>query len=145
LRPLLPVGYSAVATAYAEAAAGITARDLSDHYTTGLDWFHHEFVPQLKSRLGWLTGGEWSHSDLSDFVAFASGSDVDLMTHLIEAIAAREPVAIFPGDWFGFSVGSTHGDKFVWQTDAGDRLACLCVPSVRNGHLTDEMLDFIES
>ncbi len=145
LRPLLPVGYAAVATAYTEAAAEITARDLTDHYTTGLAWFHEEFVPQLKLRLSWLTGGEWSHSDLNDFVAFAAGSDVDLMSHLIEAVAAREPIALFPGDWFGFSVGSTHPDNIVWQSDAADRLACLCVPSVRNGHLSREMVVFLES
>jgi hypothetical protein len=144
-RPLLPVGYASVAAAYAEAAGEITARDLSDHYTTGLSWFHDEFVPQLKSRLTWLTGGEWSRSDLDDFVAFAAGSDVDLMSHLIEAVAACEPVALFPGDWFGFSVGSTHADNIVWQNEATGRLACLCVPSVRNGHLTQEMLGFLEN
>ena len=144
LRPLLPVGYTTVAAAYAEAAAGLTAHDLTDHYTAGLAWFHEEFVPQLKSRLSKLTGGEWSPSDLDEFVAFAAGSDVDLMGHLIEAVAARDPVALFPGDWFGFSVGSTHTDNIVWQTRAADRLACLCVPSVRNGHLTDEMLAFLE-
>ncbi|HEY7154929.1 MAG TPA: hypothetical protein VH575_13285 [Gemmataceae bacterium] len=144
-RPLLPVGYSAVAAAYAEAAAAITARDLTDHYTTGAAWFHGEFVPQLKERLTWLTCGEWSRSDLSEFVAFAAGSDVDLMAHLIEAVAARERIALFPGDWFGFSVGSTHADNLVWQRDAAGLPACLCVPSVRNGHLTGEMLAFLES
>jgi hypothetical protein len=141
----LPVGYAAVARAYAEAAAELTARDLTDHYTAGLAWFHDEFVPQLKARLSRLTGGAWSLSDLDDFVAFAAGSDVDLMSHLIEAVAAREPVAVFPGDWFGFAVGSTHQDNIAWQTDAADRLACLCVPSVRNGHLTAEMLAFLDS
>jgi hypothetical protein len=134
-----------VAAAYAEAAAGMTARDLTDHYTTGLAWFHEEFVPELKNRLTWLTGGEWSWTDLDDFVAFAAGSDVDLMAHLVEAVAAREPVAVFPGDWFGFAVGATHPNRIEWRTDAGGRLACLCVPSVRNGHLTGEMLDFLES
>ena len=145
LRPLLPVGYSSVAAAYAEAAAEMTAHDLTDHYTTGLSWFHDEFVPQLKSRLSWLTGGEWSLTDLNDFVAFAAGSDVDLMSHLIEAVASREPVAVFPGDWFGFSVGSTHRENIVWKSDASGLLACLCVPSVRNGHLTGEMLAYIDS
>jgi hypothetical protein len=144
LRPLLPVGYSCVAAAYAGAAAGMTARDLSDHYTAGPSWFHNDFVPQLKSRLARLTGGEWSLTDLDDFVAFAAGSDVDLMSHLIEAVAAREPVTLFPGDWFGFAVGSTHRDNIVWQTEAAGLLACLCVPSVRNGHLTGEMLTFLE-
>ncbi len=92
-----------------------------------------------------VAGGEWSQSDLSDFVALAAGSDVDLMSHLIEAVAARERVALFPGDWFGFAFGSTHMDNIVWQSDAADLLACLCVPSVRNGHLTAEMLTFLES
>jgi hypothetical protein len=143
-RPLLPVGYASVAAAYAEAAAEITPCDLSDHYMGGVSWFHKEFVAQLKSRLTWLTGGEWSPADLSDLVAFAAGSDVDLMSHLIEAIAAREPIALFPGDWYGFKVGSTHPENIFWQSDADNRLACLCVPSVRNGHLTDEMLAFLE-
>jgi hypothetical protein len=134
-----------VARAYAEAAAQLSSRDLSDHYTAGLAWFHDEFVPELKSRLSWITGGEWSAADLADFVAFAAGSDVDLISHLIEAVAAREPVVLFPGDWFGFLAGSTQRDHIAWQTDAAARLACLCVPSVRNGHLTGEMLTFLES
>lgn len=145
LRPLLPVGDASVARAYAEAAAELTASDLSEHYTAGLSYFHDEFVPQLKSRLSWLSGGAWTLSDLHDFVAYAAGSDVDLMSHLIEAVAARDSVCLFPGDWFGFSVGSTHGENIRWTTDATNRLACLCVPSVRNGHLTDEMLSFLES
>ena len=61
-RPLLPVGYATVAAAYAQAAAEITAQDLTDHYTTGLGWFREQFVPQLKSRLSWLTADEWSSS-----------------------------------------------------------------------------------
>ena len=143
-RPLLPVGYSSVASAYAAAAGEITARDLTEHYTTGLAWFHDEFVPQLKLRLSELSGGEWSAAELADFVAFASGSDVDLMAHLIEAVAAREEVVLFPGDWFGFCVGSTHRERIVWRPDAAGRPACLCVPSVRNGHLTSEMLEFLD-
>jgi hypothetical protein len=139
------VGYASVARAYAEAAAEITARDLSEHYTAGLSHFHDEFVPQLKSRLSWLSGGQWSVNDLDDFLAFAAGSDVDLMSHLIEAVAAHEPVVLFPGDWFGFAVGSTHGEHIVWQDEAAGRLACLCVPSVRNGHLAEEMVAFLES
>ncbi len=145
LRPLLPVGYRSVATAYGEAAAELTASDLTEHYTTGLSYFHGEFVPQLKVRLTGLAAGEWSLTDLGDVVAFAAGSDVDLITHLIEAVAAREPIVLFPGDWFGFSVGTTHSDNIVWRNDATDRLACLCVPSVRNGHLTGEMISFLES
>src|SRR5262245_18679639 len=144
-RPLLPVGYSSVAASYADAAREITARDLTEHYTAGLVYFHDEFVPQLKSRLSWLTGGQWSPADFKDFIAFAAGSDVDLMSHLIEAVAAREPVVLYPGDWYGFSVGSTHGHNIAWRNDATDRLACLCVPSVRNGHLTDDMVTFLKS
>jgi hypothetical protein len=144
-RPLLPVGYACVAEAYGKAAAEITAGDLSDHYTAGLSYFHGDFVPQLKSRLSWLSGGEWPRADLDDFVAFAAGSDVDLIAHLIDAVAAREPVALFPGDWYGFWAGSTHRHNLAWRYDAADRLACLCVPSVRNGHLTGEMLAFLES
>ena len=142
---MLPVGYSSVAAAYAESAAEMTARDLTEHYTTGLSYFHDQFVPLLKSRLSWLSGGQWSLTDFDDFLPFAAGSDVDLMSHLIEAVAAREPIVLFPGDWFGFSVGSTHADNFVRQNDATDRLACLCVPSVRNGHLTGDMLALLES
>lgn len=64
------------------------------------------------------------------------------MTHLVEAVAPREGVALFPGDWYGFLVGSTHDDGFAWTRSAGGRLACLCLPSVRNGHLTDDMIEF---
>jgi hypothetical protein len=144
-RPLLPVGYDAVARAYADAAAKLTARDLTDHYTTGLARFHDEFVPTLKSRLSGLTGDAWQAADLDDYVVFAAGSDVDLMAHLIEAVAAREPVVLFPGDWYGFSAGCSHPDNLRRDEDATGRLACLCVPSVRNGHVTADMLEFLES
>jgi hypothetical protein len=87
-----------------------------------------------------LSGGTWQ---LNDFAAFAAGSDVDWMTHLIEGVAAREPVALFPGDWHGFRVGCTHRDNIHWDAHARASLACLCVPSVRNGHLTDEMVEFL--
>lgn len=137
------MGYASVAAAYAGAAGELSADDLTDHYTSELSWFHDEFVPQLKHRLVWLTGGEWSLTDLDDFTAFAAGTDVDLMAHLIEAVAARESVVLYPGDWFGFAVGSTHPDNIVWRTESDGRLACLCVPSVRNGHLTEEMLNFL--
>jgi hypothetical protein len=140
-RALLPVGYAAGAEAYCAAVAGLTAHDLSTHYTAGLDWFRREFVPHLKRSLEDLTGGAW---DLTDFEAFAAGSDVDFMTHLVEAVAAREEVCLYPGDWFGFLVGCTHPDRLRWDTASGGRLACLCVPSVRNGHLTEEMAEFLE-
>jgi hypothetical protein len=141
LRPLLPVGYAAGAEAYRAAVAGLTAADLSAHYTAGLDWFRGAFVPHLKRTLRDLSGGVW---DLTDFEAYAAGSDVDFMAHLVEAVAAREEVCLFPGDWFGFRVGCTHPERVVWDADARGRLACLCVPSVRNGHLTEEMAGFLE-
>jgi hypothetical protein len=141
-RPLLPVGYQSVAEAYARAALSLTAADLSEHYTRGMAYFHDEFTPALKRRLGLLTCGCW---DLDDFVAYAAGSDVDLMTHLIEAVADREPVHLFPGDWYGFLVGSTHQHNLRWKSRAEGRLACLCVPSVRNGHFTDDMAEFVDS
>src|SRR4051812_42962162 len=59
-RPLLPVGYKSVVAAYAGAAAEMGVSDLTDHYTAGQSWFHEEFVPRLKSRLTWLTGGAWA-------------------------------------------------------------------------------------
>jgi hypothetical protein len=127
--------------AYREAAAGLTARDLTEHYTAGLGWFRGEFVPYLKGVLRALSGGVW---DLTDFEAFAAGSDVDFMTHLVEAVAAREEVCLYPGDWYGFQVGCTHPERVVWDRRSAGRLACLCVPSVRNGHLTEEMAGFLE-
>ena len=57
LRALLPVGYEAGVAAYRAAAAGLTARDLTGHYTAGLDWFRGEFVPYLKRVLRELSGG----------------------------------------------------------------------------------------
>lgn len=140
-RPLLPVGYREVAAAYARAAATISADDLSDHYTRGLEFFHESFAPALKRRLEQLTGGAWQ---FDDFTAFAGAGDVDLMTHLIEAVAAGEPVHVFPGDWFGFVVGSTHQHNIRWDARGDASLACVCVPSVRNGHFTEEMAAFVE-
>jgi hypothetical protein len=140
-RPLLPVGYAAGAEAYRTAVAGLTADDLSTHYTAGLAWFRGEFVPYLKRTLERLSGGVW---DLADFDAFAAGSDVDFMTHVVEAVAARAEVVLYPGDWFGFRVGCTHPERVRWDPAAAGRFACLCVPSVRNGHLTEEMAGFLE-
>jgi len=127
--------------AYRAAVADLTPADLSTHYTAGLGWFHGEFVPRLKATLRDLGGGAW---DLSDFDAYAAGSDVDFMAHLVEAVAAREEVCLYPGDWFGFRVGSTHPARIVWDADSRGRLACLCVPSVRNGHLTADMVRFLD-
>jgi hypothetical protein len=141
-RPLLPVGYEAGVDAYRAAVAGLTTRDLTTHYTEGLDFFRGEFAPRLATRLAELTGGVW---DLSNHVAYAAGSDVDFMTHVVEAVSAREPVSLYPGDWFGFLVGTTHQERVRWDASGRGALACLCVPSVRNGHLTTEMLDFLRS
>jgi hypothetical protein len=140
-RALLPVGYEAGVVAYRAAVNAIGVRDLTEHYTRGLDWFRGEFVPRLKAVLHHLSGGAW---DLSDFDAFAAGSDVDFMTHLVEAVAAREEVCLYPGDWYGFRVGCTHPGRVLWEAHSAGRLACLCVPSVRNGHLTEEMMTFLK-
>lgn len=141
-RPLLPVGYAAGVRAYQIAVEQLTPRQLTTHYTTGLDFFHHEFVPQLKSRLGALSGGVLS---FNDHVAFAAGSDVDFMTHLVEAVAAEERVCLFPGDWHGFRVGCTQTDRIVWDAAGDGALSCLCIPSVRNGHVTEPMLRFLKA
>jgi hypothetical protein len=140
-RPLLPIGYEAGVAAYRAAAAELTASDLTEHYTSGLSFFHERFLPHLKSVLERQSGGVWN---LADFVAYAAGSDVDFMTHLVEAIAACDRVCLFPGDWFGFRVGTTQSANLAWDASGQGALACLCVPSVRNGHLTQEMLAFLE-
>ncbi len=132
------MGYAAGVEAYQRAAASLTAQDLSQHYTQGLAQFHDEFVPHLKRRLSALTDDVWQ---LDDFVAYAAGSDVDLMAHIVEA---ADGAAIFPSDWYGFLVGSARQDRISFDTDPGDRLACLCVPSVRNGHVTQEMISFLQ-
>jgi hypothetical protein len=141
-RPLLPVGYEAGVRAYRAAVAELTPRDLADHYTSGLGFFHDQFAPHLRRTLEALAGGAWR---LDDYVAYAAGTDVDFMTHLVEAVAAGGGVSLFPGDWFGFLVGCTRDDKIVWDAGGGGELACLCVPSVRNGRLTEEMLAFLGS
>jgi hypothetical protein len=115
---------------------------LTHHYTHGLKFFHERFVPHLKRTLHELSGGAWS---LDDYVAYAAGSDVDLMAHLVDAVAAEDVVSVFPGDWFGFRVGSAHPENVRGDVRGGGRLACLCLPSVRNGHLTDEMVEFLGS
>ncbi len=142
LRPLLPVGYDTGVEAYQQAVAELTPRDLADHYTHGLQFFHEEFVPHLRRKLEFLSGGAWK---LDDYVAYAAGTDVDFMTHLIEAVAANHRVSLFPGDWFGFLVGCTQTANIRWDKHGSSELACLCIPSVRNGHVTDEMLEFLSS
>jgi hypothetical protein len=98
------------------------------------------FAPALIDRLGHLSGGEW---DLRGWRLFAAGSDVDLITHVVEATAARGPVRLYPGDWYGFLVGGTHDERVTFDPVSPGELACLCVPSVRNGHVTTEMLAFL--
>jgi hypothetical protein len=142
LRPLLPVGYDMGVEAYKQAVAELTARHLANHYTDGLTFFHDQFVPHLKRTLESLSGNVWN---LDDYVAYAAGTDVDFMTHLIEAIAANHPVSLFPADWFGFLVGCTQTSNIHWDRSGAGELACLCIPSVRNGHVTDEMLEFLKS
>lgn len=134
------MGYSAGVAAYQAAVATLTARHLTTHYTQGLEFFYQQFVPQLKQRLQELSGGAFV---LDDYVAFAAGSDVDFMTHLVEAVAANQRVALYPGDWYGFRVGCTRTENIHWDASGKADLACLCVPSVRNGHLTASMIDFL--
>ena len=107
-----------------------------------MDTFRSEFVPWLKNKLADMSGNTWQ---LDDYVAYASGSDVDMMTHVVEAIAAKQDVFLYPGDWYGFLVGSTHQHHIQWRENATGGLACLCIPSVRNGHLSDEMVGFLDS
>ncbi|OAI48260.1 hypothetical protein AYO44_07460 [Planctomycetaceae bacterium SCGC AG-212-F19] len=139
----MPVGYAAGVAAYRAAVNELDTRQLSRHYTDGLRYFHDTFVPKLKGRLKSLSGGVWR---LDEYAAYAAGSDVDFMTHLVEAVAARDQVCLFPGDWFGFKVGCTQekNQNLRWTADSRGKLACLCIPSVRNGHFTEEMAGFLE-
>lgn len=135
------MGYAAGVRAYQRAVAELSVADLSEHYTRGLGFFSERFVPHLAARLEALSGGQWA---LGEFRAFAAGSDVDLMTHLVEAVAAAgERVCLYPGDWYGFRQGATRLEQVHWDPTGRGALACLCVPSVRNGHVTDEMLAFL--
>ncbi|MBI4816353.1 MAG: hypothetical protein HY791_08845 [Deltaproteobacteria bacterium] len=142
LRPLLPVGYAAGVDAYRQAAAALDAHALSTHYTEGLSWFHGDFVPALRRRIEGLVGGAW---DLSNHVAFAAGSDVDLIAHVVNAATLRGDVNVYPGDWWGFASGSLSPERVRFSTSSGAQLAAICVPSVRNGHTTGAMLDFLAS
>ncbi len=141
LRPLLPVGYDATTDAYRAAAADLTTAELSSHYTDGLRFFHDKFVPHVKRQLHELSGRAWN---FDDYFAYAAGSDVDFISHILEAGAPTHPVAIYPGDWFGFRVGLSDVERARFTGKSRGHLACLCVPSVRNGHLTAEMLEFLE-
>lgn len=135
------MGYAAGVDAYRAAAEGLSPELLSNHYSNGLRFFHDTFVPILKTRLAALTDGVW---DLSDHVAYAAGTDVDFMTHVVEAVAANGRVVLYPGDWHGFRVGATQLENIHWDASGRGALACLCIPSVRNGHLTEAMLAFLE-
>jgi hypothetical protein len=141
-RPLLPVGYEATAAAYRNAAAELNVADLSRHYVDGLSEFQSDFVPYLKAVLRNLSGGVW---DFDDYIAYAAGSDVDFMAHLLEAETQERTVSIYPGDWFGFCVGLSRPDRARFDANPRGSLACLCVPSVRNGHLTEQMFNFLET
>lgn len=135
------MGHPAGVRAYRDAVATLSADDLSEHYTRGLAWFHEGFAPRLRGVIEELTGGAW---DLSEYRAFAAGSDVDLMAHVVEAVAGEGRVCLYPGDWFGFRVGSSRQASIAWDADGPAALACLCIPSVRNGHLTEEMAAFLD-
>lgn len=140
LRPLLPVGYRAVADAYRTAVEKLDANDLSNHYGDGQAWLQDVFRPKLIDRVQRLSGGEW---DLTGWQLFAAGSDVDFITHITEVVSSTGRVHLYPGDWYGFLVGATHDESIAFESTGFADLACLCVPSVRNGHFTDEMVDFL--
>lgn len=123
--------------AYQKAISGLTVGDLSNHYTLGLEFFHDEFAPYLKRQLSVLSGDAW---DLDEFVAYAAGADTDLMAHIIEGVGRA---SVFPGDWHGFRVGVSRPDTVQFETGSRGRFACLCVPSVRNGNFTEDMLRFL--
>jgi len=42
-------------------------------------------------------------------------------------------------------VGSTQQENILWRADPNGGLACLCIPSVRNGNVTTGMMDFLNS
>ena len=73
----------------------------------------------------------------------ALGWETDIMTHVVEAVAARSEVHLYPGDWFGFRVGCSQTERIRWSRTGPAALKCLCVPSVRNGHITSDMLEFL--
>ena len=135
------MGYNATAQAYRDAVSDLSSDDLTMHYTDGADWFREEFLPRMKTTLEAISGGQW---DLEDYVGFAAGSDVDFMTHIIEAVALERKVCLYPGDWYGFLVGSAMQEKIAFDTATEGAMACLCIPSVRNGHITAQMLEFLD-
>lgn len=134
------MGYAAGVTAYRAAAGSLDLAALDAHYTRGLEWFHGDFAAHLRGVLRSLSGGAW---DLSRHRLFAAGSDVDLISHAVEAVASRETVRVYPGDWYGFAVGSTWRERIAFTREGDGGLRCLCVPSVRNGHLSEEMVAWL--
>lgn len=147
-RALLPVGYAAGIDAYRSATADLRTSDLTEHYTAGLGWFRGEFVPALRRRLEALSGGVWS---LDDYEAFAAGSDVDLLSHLVNAATVDGWVQVFEGDWYGFRIGAARPERVCFGDgsvpvglSARPALGAMCVPSVRNGHLLAGMVDFVD-
>jgi hypothetical protein len=120
----------------------LTVADLTRHYQDGLDEFQNVFLPYLRTVLHQLSGGAWN---FNEYVAYAAGSDVDFMAHVIDAVTQDGLASIYPGDWFGFRVGASRPDRVRFTNDPRKSMACLCVPSVRNGHLTQQMLDFLEA
>lgn len=138
----MPMSYAATLDAYRQAAAQLQVADLTGHYREGMAFLRETFRPRLARRMAALSGGAW---DLSGHRIHAAAGDTDFMTHLVEAVAAQEGVALYPGDWWGFLVGGTRDDGIAWTRDARGKLACLCVPSVRNGQITDDMRAFLES
>ena len=127
---------------YKRVAAQLSTADLTNHYTQGMDYFHNSFIPRLKRKLELLTLNNWN---LDDYVGFAAGSDVDMMAHIVEAVSQKESVSLYPGDWFGFLVGSSNKENLHWTSQSSDTMACLCVPSVRNGHITSEMMEYLQA
>jgi hypothetical protein len=136
----LPIGYEATVAAYRSATLQLEVGHLSGHYTQGLQFFRDTFVPYVKQTLRRLSGGAWN---LDDYCAYAAGTDVDFMSHIIEAVVKDRTIAVYPGDWFGFQIGSSQPDKVRFTTESCGQLACICVPSVRNGHLTSPMTEFL--
>lgn len=140
-RPLLPVGYRNVAEAYKRSLNDLSAEYLTSHYTSGQEWFREIFTPYIKNTLSDLSGNEWN---FDQYDSFAAGSDVDFMTHIVNTKSATEKVALYPGDWYGFIVGASFQENIKFTLDSRGKMACLCVPSVRNGQLSGEMYDFLD-
>ena len=53
-------------------------------------------------------------------------------------------MCLYPGRLVRLPRAASRSEANVaWDASGRGELACLCVPSVRNGHLTGEMLDFL--